>query len=128
MTCGFMERWLKDESVMNTAAPLLSQTWTQIFPYDPMRFSVIVGNYSGGSVAIWFGDNKPTGQAITIPPQSYAMIITYDQIGDLITYPIWGWIQTATISIQMTTVSFNPNRYKYYLEKIREHFSDFNAP
>lgn len=120
----FITLWLLDELAINFHAPvsLGPGGWNRIYPSDPMRYGLVFPVASGSVIYLAFSDGIPS----TVQMQSGAglnsQLITRFDIGNLITMPLWGYSPSPTANLQPISISFNPSRFRRYLDYVAANF------
>jgi hypothetical protein len=93
--------------------------WQQAFGHNPLRWSLIQGSISSSNfaTALAFSDSPPTEANISMPTTTGHATLTREEIGDMITLPVWIRKSTAATDMSLTSISVQPEALYEYLSK-----------
>lgn len=103
-------RWARAQARVVTYGLTGANAWVQLVPADPDRFSLWVTTDSTANVAVAFLQGSVFLPIVTLATTYNFAGWSEDDIGELITYPVWVIAPTGSPSVRGTSVSYLPDR------------------
>ena len=125
--CMMAEWWLEDEASINLVTVNIPATFTQVLPYNPMRFVLVLGGLNSQTISYAFGDNQPSTEMTQITSASHTLILTRSQLGSIICMPVWIRSGGGAVSLQLTEGVYNAQRFNLYRGWVNEHISKLST-
>lgn len=116
----FSDLWLLDEMAI-TFHPWIrldTTAWQLVYPPDPMRFAILLPSGNLSMCHIAFGDQPTPYLQLASGASQSTFVLNRFQVGTLITLPVRALTPTAAANIQPVSISFNPDRYRRYLDYV----------
>jgi hypothetical protein len=126
---AFWNIWIKEQMVVNDFVITVNTTATRVLGYNPTRYALIFGrNASANTVLIfWEQQTGVPASMITLPTADATSILTRDQIGDVICWPVWYYASAAMSNMGWLELSYNPARWSIYRKVMDEFISKFHT-
>jgi hypothetical protein len=126
----FVKMWMMDGATVNLYQLSALTGYSQIAPANPMRAAVILGSNSTIAVNWAFAENVT---AVLQGLAAYAggqqpLVLCYDQVGPLLRFPIWVKATTGGSNVQLSEISFSPEKYARMRRMVHEWLSQSPTP
>ncbi len=105
-----LRTWTRDKAQINSVRLTVGVTQVSFLPYNPNRFALILTSNLNASAWWTVGAAPLTNGNVTIPAGSGAIVLTEDDIGDMIGQPVWCIINTGSVPQTATEVCYLPER------------------
>lgn len=110
-----METWLREKCQRVDVTRALPTTPSQYLPRDPMRWLVTIPVHSTLYTFVSFSDSSAALVQFLVGPGAYMASFSVDEIGELVTYPVWAWGSAAGGALDTVTgLSYLPERKLLY--------------
>jgi hypothetical protein len=113
--CEELREWARRETVVeNRTVATVNAVWAQALGSNPNRWCILLPPSPNSYANFFFGDTQPTVFTFGITGGGTLWRISEDDVGSLITYPLWVRYNTTSGNLMFTTLSYNPERKKIY--------------
>jgi hypothetical protein len=121
----FVKMWMLDGATVTLYSFSAQTAFNQVAPANPMRAAVVLGSNATIVVNWAFSEGPPVAvQGLCgYTGGQQPLVLGYDQVGPLLRFPIWVKATTASSSVQLTEVSFNPEKFARMRRYIHEWLS-----
>jgi hypothetical protein len=110
----YIEDWLRTNSNIVYKSVALTTTPQMVWTADPLRHTITIANSTAGGILIGFGASNPTGVPIFFPQNTSWPSLRDQDVGELITQPIWMTIVGTGFTASLWGLSYNARKKEMY--------------
>jgi hypothetical protein len=114
------ELYLHEETIVTLFNGNISNSWTMVFPMDPMRFAIAIPSHPSADLVFAFADSNPSDYQFHSTPNSIQLVLTRYMLGDMICRAFWSRALAAGSALAYPAVSYSPKRWSVYQRWVRD--------
>lgn len=122
------QSWLRRDARVNSSTTQVTTNWVQVFAASSSRYLMILPSNPTAIIVWWLSEIPPTAGVPNIPPNAPPLILTEDEFGGAITYPLWIAASAPVANYSVVTAHYEPRSQAIYERMMHEFFSQYATP